>query len=784
MKSGLQDMKVNPKKHLLFIFIILVLFSKCFIYSQQIENIDFKECNLNLYINPHKALVEGEIRYDLSARKNTDSLYLDARSLKFKEVKLNGKIPKTVYDDNRLVIYKKLKKGKKYSLVVKYQAKPKQAMYFIGWENPKAQKQVWTQGQGKNNSHWVPCIEDVREKAVYNITVTFHKDFEVIANGELRRTKLHSDSLKTWKFTMQKPMSSYLLAIAAGNYYKKITYSKSKIPIELYYYPLDSGKVEPTYRFTKEMFDFLEEKIGFSYPWKVYKQVPVKDFLYAGMENTTATFFSDSYVVDSTAFTDKNYLSVNAHEMAHQWFGDLVTACTGQHHWLQEGFATYYALQAQREILGEDFYFQKLYESAKQLIALSKVGKGESLLDPKASSLTFYEKGAWILHMLANQVGEEVFDEAVKRYVSKFKFGCATTEDFIETIEKTSGIDLSEFNKIWFQSKNIPVVKAHLNRKTLEILENDANILLPSRIQYVKSDTVIDFTVQGKGFSYPVNRYKEQIRSLQLNDAYKMLIDLEFKRPEYLMLDQLRNGSNLAVKLDAIEGMLLDSEVLSEILEGSYAQTLKEVAIYQMVQNMDSIGILQLKIVLKGHEIKLRQAVASSLKKIPLELKPLFESLLEDKSYMTIENALLNLWINFPDDRKRYLEITKNIQGFNDKNIRILWLALAMATADYNAQLTPEYYNELSGYTDRYYHFEIRKNAFTYLYQLQILSNKNLEDLIHAGNHPVWRFASFARKLLENLLKDKDYYTRLEAVAQKLTDKDTDWILKKLKKAK
>src|SRR5690606_8561022 len=158
----------------------------------------------------------------------------------------------------------------------------------------------------------------------------------------------------------------------------------------------------------------LEEEIGVSYPWQNYKQIPVKDFMYAGMENTTVTIFSDTYVIDSISFIDKNYVNVNAHELAHQWFGNLVTEESGTHHWLHEGFATYYALLAEKEIFGNDYYYWQLYQSSQQLIALSEQEKGESLLNPHASSLTFYEKGAWALHILRPIVGDEFFKVAVK----------------------------------------------------------------------------------------------------------------------------------------------------------------------------------------------------------------------------------------------------------------------------------------------------------------------------------------------------------------------------------
>lgn len=156
-----------------------------------------------------------------------------------------------------------------------------------------------------------------------------------------------------------------------------------------------------------------------SYPWQNYKQVPVKDFLYAGMENTTLTVFSEAFVVDSIGFNDRNYVNVNAHEMAHQWFGNLVTETEGTHHWLHEGFASYYALLAEKEIFGSDYYYWKLYNTAEQLKQLSDEGKGESVVNPNASSLTFYEKGAWALHILKELIGEEAFKSAVKKLFAK-----------------------------------------------------------------------------------------------------------------------------------------------------------------------------------------------------------------------------------------------------------------------------------------------------------------------------------------------------------------------------
>jgi aminopeptidase N len=124
------------------------------------------------------------------------------------------------------------------------------------------------------------------------------------------------------------------------------------------------------------------------------------------MENT-ATVFSSRYVVDSTGFEDRNYTNVNAHELAHQWFGDLVTAQSGKHHWLQEGFATYYAALAEREIYGDDYFYSKLYETAQQIKYASRTDT-IPVLNEKASSLSFIKR-AWALFALREAIGDQAF---------------------------------------------------------------------------------------------------------------------------------------------------------------------------------------------------------------------------------------------------------------------------------------------------------------------------------------------------------------------------------------
>ena len=374
------------------LLIILSLSAK----AQQLEIVDFEKISAALQPYFQSKTISGVLKVDFKILKATDSVYLDAENITDFSLKLDGKEVKSRFDQNHLIIYGDFTKPGLHSAALTYSAKPSKTLYFVDNEG---KNQIWSQGQGKYTSNWLPSIDDMNDKIEFDLHISAPNDKTVIANGKLLDKKENGD-LTEWEFDMQHPMSSYLVALVVGDYEQKSLTSDGGIPIQIYYYPKDAGEAEPTYRETKKIFDFFEKEIGVPYPWQDYKEVPVKDFLYAGMENTSLTIFSDTFMVDSIGFEDRNFVNVNAHELAHQWFGDMVTETSGTHHWLQEGFATYYALLAERQIFGDDYFYWKLYQNAEQLKDLSDQGKGEKLLNPKASSLTFYQKGAWALHIL------------------------------------------------------------------------------------------------------------------------------------------------------------------------------------------------------------------------------------------------------------------------------------------------------------------------------------------------------------------------------------------------
>lgn len=672
----------------------LFFFITTFTFAQQTQFVDFKSVLGKIVVNPIEKTVSGDVDYIFDVLKSIDTIKIDAQNMEFFAVKLNGKAINYRNTQKQLQIIFPFKKGKN-NLTFQYSAKPKKTMYFVGsFANDNLQ--IWTQGQGKYTSHWFPSFDDVNEKVISNLSIAFNKNYQLISNGVLK-SKAELDGLSLWQYQMQKPMSSYLLMVAIGKFEKQIQKSNSGIPLEMYLESRDSTKFKPTYRYSKQIFDFLEKEIEVKYPWEIYKQLPVRDFLYAGMENTSATLFNMRYVVDSTGFEDRNYINVNAHELAHQWFGNLVTAESGKHHWLQEGFATYYALLAEKEIFGEDYFYSKLYESASQLKFASRTDT-IPVLNAKASSLTFYQKGAWALFVLHEEIGDKAFKKAVKNYLKKHAFQSVNTEDFFAEIKKVSNYDLDNFSKVWLESSVFNTLQAN-------------SLILK-------------------------------------NKSTQVLFEVE----------KLKNKP-LSEKKEFFE-KTMQSEVHFSVKEAVVNQ-LKE----DYFQEKESL----LTLALETKNVQVRQAIAASLNEIPERFRTLYETLLDDKSYQTQEIALYNLWNNFPEQRIQYLEKSKAWVGFNDYNLRTLWLTLALSTPNYSFD-KQALETELIEYSSLNYEANIRQNALEKLLTFKIITDAVLKNLVNATTHHMWQFTKFGRDTIRKLLKNPAMRVSLERIIPDLNE--------------
>ena len=670
----------------MFRFFAFIFFSSI-LFAQQTKQVDFIKCSAVLYPSAETKSISGSITYDFKVKQSPDTIKIDAKNMDFFDVRINDKSVKFKNSGKTLDLFEGFQKGKN-KLTFSYSAKPKQTLYFTGTDD---NLQIWSQGQGKYTSHWLPSFDDVNEKVIFKIGVYFDENHHVLSNGELINKinpKFSNEKKTLWEYKMQKPMSSYLVMLAIGNFAKQTATTKSGTPLEFYIDNNDYSKFEPTYRYSKQIFDFLGQEIGVKYPWKIYRQIPVRDFLYAGMENTTSTIFSQDFVVDSIGFNDRNYVNVNAHELAHQWFGNFITAQSGKHHWLQEGFATYYALLAERHLFGDDYFYEALNDYAEQL---QQAATTDSIpvLNEKASSLTFYKKGAWALHVLREDIGAKYFQKAVKKYLKKYQYKNVDTDAFLSIVHDVSGYDVAKYKKQWLETPGF-------DRKVAQ--------------RYLdKNQFIRDFN---------------QLR---------------------------KNKYSLAE--------------LTKIMQSDAYYPIKQYIIYKIQQLPFDERKVLLEAALATRNLQVRQAVAETLKVIPLDFKISYEALLQDNAYSTKEIALTNLCANFPEECQRYLDQTKGIIGNNDKSFRVTWLGIAIHASGFSEKERQEFLNELQYYASESFESSVRQNALEILLQLQPNEDQVIALLFKATSHHKWQFTLYARTLVREWLKNKTFRNKVEQLA-------------------
>ncbi len=378
---------------------------------------------------------------------------LDAMDMTIKEVKVNGVSADYSYDGEKIHIYlsKELGQGQKISVVVSYTAKPKKGLYFVLPDKyyPDRVPQIWSQGETEDNRYWIPLYDYPNMKCTSEFIVYAPKQYYVISNGRLLEEKEEGD-WKVWHWRMDKPHSTYLIALAIG-LFDVIEDKVGSIPL---IYAVPKGRKEDISRSfsrTGDIIKFFEEYTGVPYPWDNYKQVCVSEFIYGGMENTTLTILTEHTLHDEKAHIDFESEPLVAHEAAHQWFGDLVTTKDWGNIWLNEGFATYLEALYRRHWKGKNEFiyemiinmdeYLKEYKSRYSRPIVTRVYKYPSELFDAHS----YPKGALVLHTLSSIIGEDKFRLVLKRFLERFKYKSADTEDFRKVVEEVTGKDFEWF---------------------------------------------------------------------------------------------------------------------------------------------------------------------------------------------------------------------------------------------------------------------------------------------------------------------------------------------------
>jgi aminopeptidase N len=299
--------------------------------------------------------ISSDQRLSIAILQDTDVIELDAAELQIKSVAAGGKLDFRSIDDKLVIkLGRTMKEGSKIELAISYSAKPRQGFYFVAPDKhyPNKHLEAWTQGEATQAKHWFPCIDHPQVKFSSEISVTAQAGFTAIANGKLLKVEPRGKK-QIYHFAESNPHPAYLTSVVVGKY------AETKDGSLQYYVPPERKQDAPrTFDQTPNMIKFFEEYLGTKYPYEKYAQVAVQDFVYGGMENSSCTTLTLDTLHDKKAHIDFTSDYLISHELAHQWFGDLVTCRDWQHIWLNEGFATYCeALYWESSRGNDDFHY-------------------------------------------------------------------------------------------------------------------------------------------------------------------------------------------------------------------------------------------------------------------------------------------------------------------------------------------------------------------------------------------------------------------------------------------
>ncbi len=363
---------------------------------------------------------------------------------------------------------KALPLGQRATIAVRYEGAPRKGLYFIAPDDayPKKPVQAWTQGEDMDSRYWFPCYDFPNQRATSEVIATVPERFFALSNGRLVDTRHdRSRKTKTYHWSQEQPHVTYLITLAAGEYVE-IADRSDGVPIQYYVPPGREEEGRRTLGNTPKMMEVFNRLTGLSYPWAKYAQITVADFIFGGMENTTATTLTEQCLLDARAKIDFSSDRLVAHELAHQWFGNLLTCKDWSHAWLNEGFATYFEALFTEHHLGADEFRYELHHNASLYLGEDSGRYRRPLVtrvyqDPiELFDRHLYEKGSLVLHMLRYILGDELFFKAIRHYVTKHRDGIVGTEDLRKAIEEATGRTMEAFFEQWVYKAGHPDFKA------------------------------------------------------------------------------------------------------------------------------------------------------------------------------------------------------------------------------------------------------------------------------------------------------------------------------------
>ncbi len=778
--------------------------------AERNHSIDMSKMIVDVKFEPEKGKVIGRVTHHFTTlQNNIDSFFFNAPNIKIKQAVLDEKsyLNFIINKDGVVVKFdKKLMWDEKHSITFEYEASPQRGIYFIGWnqaENKGApdityiRKQIWTQGQGIDNRHWIPMYDDMGDKFITETYTTMAQPYKVLSNGKKMSVKDNGDGTSTWHYAMENPHAGYLLMLAIGNYEVKETKTKRGTPVNFWYYQEFKERVHYTSLHTERMIEHLEDETGIPYAWGAYSQVMVQNFLYGAMENTSATIFGDFFTVDARAFKDRNYMGVNHHELTHQWFGDLITARSGNDVWLQESFATFYPKLFFRELEGDDSYQWQVRGEHNSALEQSKKDN-YPVRHTKGGTTRLYPKGSAVLSMLRHQLGDDNFKRFIQHYLTVNGFKNVEAWDFQKALIDKLGMNYDWFFDQWIHRGGEPHFKvSYLNNSDNLVLNIEQTHLVDGHINYFK--TPVDVAVYYKNGTVLrqtifVNDVKNQNISIVHNKKGLGLIDfvlfdehsnvmkkLTFEKPKAELFAQAEKALYMIDRYDAV--LALKDIPFSEKVEFLKKRFLLEKhfairsEIAKQLANQKSLAKWYLTII-NDPKAEVKNAFINADSTLS-NSKHIFIILLKDSSYSVVANALDKLMKSkdvTTKDKQLALKTVSELKGQNNNvYIKFLQYSIEQNAGNKNQE---NYIALLTELTSARYEFRTRVAAAQAFKNLNMMNIEIAQNLVNAVLTYNSRLAGPCAEVILHFMKEGKWKTEFDNIFNKLSESEKEIIQK------
>ncbi|BDC99313.1 M1 family metallopeptidase [Persicobacter psychrovividus] len=421
-------------------------------------DIDVLHYRFDILVNSINDSIQGTAQVHFLARENKSNFTLDLvgqsedGGMLVDQVSAGGRQVDFSQDLDQLMIESAISKGDTATVTIKYAGVPKDGLIIS--QNRHGHKTFFGDNWPVRAKNYLPVMDRPDDKASVDWYITAPEYMSVVANGKLVSSQWHGGMYKDWHYREATPIPTKVMVFGAAKL-ASWEIDGQGIPMKGFAYAEDSAKMHGALRVTNKVMDFFSEYIG-PYPFEALWQVQ-STTRYGGMENAGNIFYDENAVDDP-----KKMETLVAHEIAHQWFGNTVTEASWNDLWLSEGFATYFTAMYLEHEYGTAALNEYMGQARERLLAFkakfpSKVVRPGGNPDPsKLLNAYSYQKGAWVLHMLRQEIGDAAFHAGIQKYYNTYKGKNASTADFERVMQSTTKRNLKGFFQHWLETPLLP----------------------------------------------------------------------------------------------------------------------------------------------------------------------------------------------------------------------------------------------------------------------------------------------------------------------------------------